>query len=235
MCGIIGFAGHKPAQNILLDGLQRLEYRGYDSAGIAFFKDNGNHISIRKTAGKVNDLRAICDDENNSVTGIGHTRWATHGGVTNANAHPHKFGDVTLLHNGIIENYHELIKKYDLKGKLKSDTDTEVAAAVISLNYSGDPKAAIRAAVKELKGSFAFCIMFKGHPGEVYAVRNVSPLVAAHTDGEGSFIASDLTAFIEFSNSYFVVPEYHILTLKDEGITLEDLEGKTVEPEYLTV
>lgn len=235
MCGIIGFAGHKPAQNILLDGLQRLEYRGYDSAGIAFFKDNGKHVSIRKTAGKVNDLRAICDDENASTTGIGHTRWATHGGVTNANAHPHKFGDVTLLHNGIIENYHELIEKYELKGQLKSDTDTEVAAAVISKNYDGDPKEAIKKAVKELKGSFAFCILFKGHPGEVYAVRNVSPLVASHTDSEGSFIASDLTAFIEFSNSYFVVPEYHILTLKDDGITLEDLEGNVVEPEYLTV
>ncbi|WP_026507012.1 glutamine--fructose-6-phosphate transaminase (isomerizing) [Butyrivibrio sp. MC2013] len=235
MCGIIGFTGYKPAQDILLDGLQRLEYRGYDSAGIAFFKDNSGHVSVRKTAGKVNDLRAICDEENTSSTGIGHTRWATHGGVTNANAHPHKFGEVTLIHNGIIENYHELIEKYDLKGKLKSDTDTEVAAAVISCNYSGDPVSAIRAAVSELKGSFAFCILFKNHPGEIYAVRNVSPMVATHTDDHGSFIASDLTAFIEYSNSYFVVPEYHIMTMTDGGIKLEDMEGNDVAPQYMTV
>lgn len=235
MCGIIGFAGHKPAQDIMLDGLQRLEYRGYDSAGIAFFKDNTGHVSVRKTAGKVNDLRAICDDENISMTGIGHTRWATHGGVTNANAHPHKFGEVTLIHNGIIENYHELIEKYDLKDKLKSDTDTEVAAAVISANYDGDPAAAIRKAVKEIVGSFAFCILFKNHPGEVYAVRNVSPMVAAHSDEAGSFIASDLTAFIEYSNRYFVVPEYSILKMTDAGINLEDMDGNKVEPEYLTV
>jgi len=235
MCGIIGFAGHKPAQDILLDGLQRLEYRGYDSAGIAFFKDNTGHVSVRKTAGKVNDLRAICDDDNVSTTGIGHTRWATHGGVTNANAHPHKYGDVTLIHNGIIENYHELIEKYDLKGTLKSDTDTEVAAAVISKNYNGDPKEAIKKAVAEIKGSFAFCILFKGHPGKVFAVRNVSPMVACHTENEGSFIASDLTAFIEFSNKYFVVPEYAIVEMRDDAIEVSDLEGKKVDVEYLTV
>ena len=105
MCGIIGYTGKKPAQDILLDGLARLEYRGYDSAGIAYFRD-ASHISVRKTAGKVADLRAICD-ENDTTAGIGHTRWATHGGVTNANAHPHKQGRVALIHNGIIENYHD--------------------------------------------------------------------------------------------------------------------------------
>ena len=144
MCGIIGYTGKTPAQKILIDGLKRLEYRGYDSAGIAFFKDNGGHISIRKTAGKVSDLEAIVDEVNDSTCGIGHTRWATHGGVTNANSHPHKFGNVTLIHNGIIENYHKLIEKYDLKGKLLSDTDTEVAAAVINQHYKGDPFEAIK-------------------------------------------------------------------------------------------
>lgn len=235
MCGIIGYTGRMAAQNILLDGLQRLEYRGYDSAGIAFFEENTGHISVRKTAGKVMDLRAICDDENMSVCGIGHSRWATHGGVTNANAHPHKVGDVVLVHNGIIENYHQLIEKYHLMGQMKSETDTEVACAVINANYNGNPEEAIKKAVNELKGSFAFCIMFRNHPGEVYAIRNVSPLVATYAPKEGSFLASDLTAFIEYSNKYFVIPEYHILKMTKDGITLTDLDGKAVEPDYMIV
>ena len=115
MCGIIGFTGRLEAQKILTEGLAALEYRGYDSAGIAYFKDTGK-ISIRKTVGKVKDLLAICDDENNSTCGIGHTRWATHGGVTNANAHPHKVGNVALIHNGIIENYLKLKHRLESKG-----------------------------------------------------------------------------------------------------------------------
>lgn len=233
MCGIIGFTGKKEAQDILLNGLASLEYRGYDSAGISYFKDTGK-ISIRKTVGKVADLRAICDDENNSTCGIGHTRWATHGGVTNANAHPHKVGKVSLIHNGIIENYHELVKAYDLKDQLISETDTEVAAALFNKLYDGNPEETIKKAVKLLTGSFAFCIMFKDHPGIIYAVRNVSPMVATYCD-DGSFIASDLTAFIAYSKRYFIVPEYHILTMTQDGITLTDLDGKTVEPEYLEV
>ena len=233
MCGIIGFTGVIPAQDILLDGLAKLEYRGYDSAGIAYVNDHKNKISIRKTAGKVADLRAICD-ENDSTCGIGHTRWATHGGVTNANAHPHKIGKVALIHNGIIENYHELTTEYHLEDALISETDTEVAAALFNALYEGDPVATIRKAVPLFKGSFAFCIMFVDHPGVIYAVRNVSPMVATHCE-KGSFIASDLTAFIEYSKKYFIVPEYHILTLTTEGISLEDLEGNAVEPEYLEV
>lgn len=233
MCGIIGFTGKLEAQDILLNGLASLEYRGYDSAGIAYFKDNGK-ISIRKTVGKVKDLRAICDDENNSTCGIGHTRWATHGGVTNANAHPHKVGQIALIHNGIIENYHELVNKFDLADQLISETDTEVAAALINKLYNGDPKETLRKAVAEIEGSFAFCVLFKDHPGEIYAIRNVSPMVATHCE-EGSFIASDLTAFIKYNKRYFIVPEYHILTMKEDGIDLEDLNGNVVEPEYLEV
>ena len=180
MCGIIGFTGKLKAQDVLLTGLASLEYRGYDSAGIAYFKDTGK-ISLRKTVGKVKDLRAICDDDNNSTCGIGHTRWATHGGVTNANAHPHKVGQVALIHNGIIENYHDLATKYDLTDELISETDTEVAAALINKLYEGDPKEALRKAVAEIEGSFAFCVLFKDHPGEIYAVRNVSPMVAPPT------------------------------------------------------
>ena len=233
MCGIIGFTGKLEAQDILLNGLASLEYRGYDSAGIAYFKDTGK-ISLRKTVGKVKDLRAICDDENNSTCGIGHTRWATHGGVTNANAHPHKVGQIALIHNGIIENYHELVNKFDLVDQLISETDTEVAAALINKLYNGDPKEALKKAVAEIEGSFAFCVLFKDHPGEIYAIRNVSPMVATHCE-EGSFIASDLTAFIKYNKRYFIVPEYHILTMKEDGIDLEDLNGNAVEPEYLEV
>lgn len=233
MCGIIGFSGKKKAQDILLDGLEKLEYRGYDSAGIAWFKDNGS-ISVRKTAGKVKDLRAICD-ENESTCGIGHTRWATHGGVSNANAHPHKCGNVTLIHNGIIENYHELAKTYDLQTDLVSETDTEVAAALFNKLYDGEnPIDAIQKAVPLFKGSFAFCIMFKNKPGIIYAIRNVSPMVAT-TCADGSFIASDLTAFIQYNKKYFIVPEYTLLTMKRDGITLQKLDGTTVEPEWLEV
>lgn len=233
MCGIIGFTGKLEAQDILLDGLEKLEYRGYDSAGIAYFKENGK-ISIRKTAGKVKDLRAICDD-NDSTCGIGHTRWATHGGVTNANAHPHKCGNVALIHNGIIENYHELVSSYDLEKDLISETDTEVAAALFNKLYDGEhPLEAIQKAVPLFQGSFAFCIMFKNKPGVIYAVRNVSPMVAA-TCENGSFIASDLTAFIQYSKKYFIVPEYTILTMTSEGISLQSLDGASVEPEFLEV
>ena len=233
MCGIIGFTGRLEAQDILLDGLQKLGYRGYDSAGIAYFKENGK-ISIRKTAGKVKDLRAICDD-NDATCGIGHTRWATHGGVTNANAHPHKCGNVALIHNGIIENYHELVSSYDLEKDLISETDTEVAAALFNKFYDGEhPLEAIQKAVPLFKGSFAFCIMFKNKPGVIYAVRNVSPMVAA-TCEDGSFIASDLTAFIQYSKKYFIVPEYTILTMSSEDISLQTLDGANVEPEFLEV
>ena len=233
MCGIIGFTGRLEAQKILTEGLAALEYRGYDSAGIAYFKDTGK-ISIRKTVGKVKDLLAICDDENNSTCGIGHTRWATHGGVTNANAHPHKVGNVALIHNGIIENYHEIVNKFDLADSLISETDTEVAAALINKLYDGDPKATIKKVVAELQGSFAFCIMFKDQPGKIFAVRNVSPMVATYCD-DGAFIASDLTAFIKYSKRYFILPEYTIMTMTADGIEMEDLEGNQVEPDYLEV
>ena len=233
MCGIIGFTGRLEAQKILVDGLAALEYRGYDSAGIAYFKENGK-ISIRKTVGKVKDLRAICDDENDSTCGIGHTRWATHGGVTNANAHPHKVGNVALIHNGIIENYHELVSKYDLAEQLQSDTDTEVVAALLNKLYDGDPKSTIKKAVAEIKGTYGFCIMFKDQPNKIFCIRSVSPLVATYCE-DGAFIASDLTAFIQYTNRYFVVPEHHILTMTAEGITVEDLDGKVMEPEYMEV
>lgn len=234
MCGIIGFTGRKPAKDILIDGLERLEYRGYDSAGIALLNDDDT-LTIRKKAGRVSKLRELCKDGDYSSTcGIGHTRWATHGGVTDANAHPHRCGNVALIHNGIIENYSDIIREYGLADKLVSETDSEVVAALLDTLYDGDPIAAIRKAVKIIAGSFALCIMFADRPGIIYAVRNVSPMVAAHSE-EGSIIASDLTAIISFSKDYFVVPEYHILTMTQEGIRVEDLKGNEVKPQMLEI
>ena len=233
MCGIIGFTGNTPAKDIIIDGLERLEYRGYDSAGIALLSDN--HISVRKRTGKVAALRKLCEElENSSTCGIGHTRWATHGGVTDVNAHPHKCGNVVLIHNGIIENYRQLIVEYGLENKLVSETDSEVVAALLDTFYDGDPIAAIKKTVNALSGAFALCIMFKDIPGKIFAIRNVSPMVATYCE-RGSIIASDLTALIEFSKEYFVVPEYHILTLSKDGIEIQDLKGESVAPKMLSV
>ena len=148
MCGIIGYTGPLEARKLLLDGLAGLEYRGYDSAGIAYF-DQDSQIRLVKTVGKVAALREMVGGgrEELSHCGIGHTRWATHGGVTNANAHPHRFGSVTLIHNGIIENYHQLTEEFCLEGRLMSQTDSEVAAGVLDAMYQAcgrDPLAAIR-------------------------------------------------------------------------------------------
>lgn len=233
MCGIIGYNGELLAPPLLVDGLSRLEYRGYDSAGIAIKQEN--QIQLIKKAGKVAVLReAIESSEISGTCGIGHTRWATHGGVSNTNAHPHQVGRVVLIHNGIIENYRELIKKYQLQDQLVSQTDTEVAAALFNHFYTGDPKQAIRDAVQEFVGSFAFCIMFDNQPELIYAVRNVSPMVATCCD-QGSFIASDLTALIPYTNRYFVVPEYHIVTMYPDHVQIETMDGVLVKPEYLEV
>ena len=234
MCGIVGFTGELPAKDILISGLEQLEYRGYDSAGIAVL-DSEKGLLLKKKTGHVADLREAAKDMDTQGTcGIGHTRWATHGGVTEANAHPHNCGSVTLIHNGIIENYRELTVEYGLSEKLKSETDTEVVAALLDKIYEGDPIVAIRKTVKLLSGTFALCIMFSDRPNVIYCVRNVSPLVAAVFD-EGTIIASDLTALIPYSKKYFVVPEYHILTMTKDSIHVEDMKGNKVTPEILTV
>ena len=233
MCGIIGFTGKKAARDIILNGLERLEYRGYDSAGVALLDDG--KITVKKRTGKVAELRGLCQSEESTATcGIGHTRWATHGGVTDANAHPHRCGQVVLIHNGIIENYRELIREYSLQDKLVSETDSEVVAALLDTFYEGDPVKAIKKTIKALSGAFALCIMFQDIPGKIFAIRNVSPMIATSC-ADGSIIASDLTAVVEFSKEYFVVPEYHILTLTEDGIDVMDMKGNEVKPEILSV
>ena len=233
MCGIIGFTGNEPAKDIIIGGLERLEYRGYDSAGLALLSND--QIQVRKRTGKVEELRKLCEAEKMPATcGIGHTRWATHGGVTDVNAHPHRVGKVVLIHNGIIENNRQIVTEYGLADQLVSETDSEVVAALLNKFYEGDPVKAIKKTVKVLSGAFALCIMFQDIPDTIYAIRNVSPMVATSCE-RGSVIASDLTALIEFSKEYFVVPEYHILTLKKDGIDIQDLKGNKVTPQMLTV
>lgn len=235
MCGIIGYTGSEDVREVLLDALELLEYRGYDSAGIAVKDQTSGDTKVSKCAGRVSDLRAICASEKVLTDcGIGHTRWATHGGVSDGNAHPHQVGKVTLVHNGIVENYRELIADYDLEGELKSETDSEVVAALLNRVYDKDPAAAIQKVVSKLKGTFALVIMFADIDDVIYSVRNVSPIVATYCE-QGAMLASDLTALCRFTNRYFVVPEYHILELRKEGVALRDFNGNEVEPEYLEV
>lgn len=232
MCGIIGYTGSENVKEVLLDALELLEYRGYDSAGIAVME--AHEIQVYKRAGRVRDLREKCKDQaEKAICGIGHTRWATHGGVNDTNAHPHQVGKVTLVHNGIIENYRELIADYDLADQLRSETDSEVVAALLNHFYQGNPEEAIKKTVRKLKGTFALVIMFADREGVIYSTRNVSPIVATYCK-EGAMLASDLTALCRFTNQYFVVPEYHILELRNDGISLKDFEGNKKEPEYLT-
>lgn len=234
MCGIIGYAGSENVTDVLLDALELLEYRGYDSAGVAVKDQHTKKTTVYKKAGRVSDLREVCaGKEVKTGCGIGHTRWATHGGVNDRNAHPHQVGKVTLVHNGIIENYRELIADYDLAGELQSETDSEVVAALLNRFYEGDPRAAMKKVVAKLKGTFALVVLFEDKNDVIYSTRNVSPIVATLCD-EGAMLASDLTALCRFTNRYFVVPEYHILELYQDKLVLSDFDGNEVEPEYLT-
>ena len=216
--------------------MEALEYRGYDSAGIAYFNNNG--IRTIKAEGKVS---CLCEKvkveaaDDKTTCGIGHTRWATHGGVSNINCHPHTSGKVTLIHNGIIENYKILEEELKQKGKEPiSQTDSEIAAMVIDDCYDGNPVKAIKTAIARLEGAYGFCIMFADQPGIIYAVRNGSPLVAASTE-KGSVIASDMVALIPYSKDYFVLPEHHIARLTADGITVTNMNHQVVEPKMLHV
>ena len=237
MCGIIGYSGPLDACKVLLDGLSGLEYRGYDSAGIGLCMEDAS-IRIAKKVGKVKNLREYCAENihGSAHSGIGHTRWATHGGVTDANAHPHRAGKVTLIHNGIIENYHELTEQFHLEGQLVSQTDSEVAARVLDALYDGDPLKAIQKLQELIVGSYGFCILFDDQPGSVYAIRKVSPLVASYTHA-GAIIASDLTALIPYSNQYFVVPEDKIVRLTPYKVHVYNMDETftKVYPEIMTV
>lgn len=233
MCGIIGYTGYSQARGVLLKGLKTLEYRGYDSAGIALYKKESKKVSVVKCKGRVSLLEEKAKNEI-GCCGIGHTRWATHGGVTDSNSHPHKFGNVTLVHNGIIENYDAVKNQLGIESQLKSQTDSEVVAALINNYYSTEegPEKAIIKAVKELKGTFALGIMFDGIENTIYAVRNVSPIVCCQND-DGAYIASDVTAIGEYSDDYFILPELTVAKMTKNGFTVTDFNGNTVNPKML--
>ncbi len=235
MCGIVGYNGKDSVTDQLLESLELLEYRGYDSAGLATLNETTGKVKLRKCAGRVADLRKICqNDKKISTCGIGHTRWATHGGVNDVNAHPHRSGDVLLVHNGIVENYEELIDHFMLHKELKSQTDTEVVAAVLNKFYQGDPHEAICKTVKYLKGTFALVVMFVDQPEVIYAIRNVSPIVAA-CNQNGTMLASDVAALGSTAEKYMVIPEYVITELHKNEIKLFDLKGKQVEPHFMDI
>ena len=217
MCGIIGYIGKKQPVNFLLEGLKKLEYRGYDSSGIAI-KENEN-IQIIRSIGRIKDLENKTKNTKllNGNIGIAHTRWATHGEPTTENAHPHQVGNVTLVHNGIIENAEELRENLITDGvKFKSETDTEVACAVINKYYEKDPIAAITKALKELKGSYAFGIIFKDSD-KLYAVRKDSPLIIGIGEEE-NYIASDIAAIINYTNKYILLEDNEIVELTAQEI-----------------
>ncbi len=231
MCGIIGYTGYSEARGILLKGLKTLEYRGYDSAGIAVYHPDFNENLVTKCEGRVEKLMEKTSDVK-GVCGIGHTRWATHGGVCDANSHPHKFGAVTLVHNGIIENYAAITNQLGIASKLRSQTDSEVVAALIDYYYDGDPRKAIISAVKELSGTFGLAIMFDDIPNEIFAVRNVSPIICCQNE-DGVYIASDIMAIGEYSEDYFVLPEFSVAHITKDSIDIVDFNGNEIKPDML--
>ena len=230
MCGIIGYNGTKKCVPRLIGALEALEYRGYDSAGIAYI-ENGN-VKISKEVGKIKNLKEIVDMNTNSTIGIGHTRWATHGGVTKENAHPHKIGKITLVHNGIIENYVDIKKAIENKGyKYNSETDTEIAAALLNSLYeeNNDMVKTLHEASKIIRGSYAFVVLVDGLD-EIYATRCASPMIVALSD-DGNYVASDVPAILAFTNKYMLLDEYDIVKLEKNKITIYDKDLNEVKKE----
>ena len=230
MCGIVGYIGKEEAAPILLDGLSKLEYRGYDSAGIAVF--DGESINVAKTKGRLKVLSELTHDGRMlpGTLGIGHTRWATHGSPSDTNAHPHLNSEETIVvvHNGIIENYLKLKKKLESKGyRFVSETDTEVIAHLLDYYYRGNPLEAVTKIMHRMEGSYALGIIFKDHPNELYAVRKDSPLIVGHTDG-GSIIASDVPAVLKYTRDVYFIENEEIVRL-----TEQNMEFFTVDEEQL--
>lgn len=233
MCGIIGYTGYSEAKGVLIEGLKTLEYRGYDSAGIAVHHPEFNQVLITKCKGRVSNLQEKIDSVKGNV-GIGHTRWATHGEVSDTNSHPHKYGRVTLVHNGIVENYIAIKNQIGVGNRLKSETDSEVIAALIDKYYNGNANEAIIKAVKELSGTFGLAIMFDDIPNKLFAVRNVSPIVCC-TNNDGAYIASDILAIGKYSSDYFVLPEFSIAEISADGITINDFNGNEINPKIISL
>ena len=229
MCGIVGYVGNENAVPILLDGLKRLEYRGYDSAGVAVLRDG--KIDVRRSVGKLANLeKALNGISLNGIVGIGHTRWATHGKPSEQNAHPHRSGPLALVHNGIIENYATLKEGLQKDGyRFESETDTEVMAHLIarSLKAGLGLEEAVRAATGEVRGSYAIAVMSQDAPGTLVAARSGCPLVVGKNK-QGAFVASDVTAILAHTRDVVFLEDGDIAALSENGLTVKDAEGKPV-------
>ncbi|MCD6403515.1 MAG: glutamine--fructose-6-phosphate transaminase (isomerizing) [Candidatus Aenigmarchaeota archaeon] len=239
MCGIFGYVGNRKAGKILLEGLKRLEYRGYDSMGIAVIEND--ELRVIKDVGKIDEINKKLHLENvGGRIGISHTRWATHGGVTRINAHPHVSCDesIAVVHNGIIENYQQLKKELSEKGHaFKSQTDTEIIPHMLEEFYkkTKDPLKAVLETVKKLKGSFAFLVLFKDYPDRILVARYKSPLVIGVGDGE-AFVASDVPAFLKYTNKVIFLDEMEVAVVKRDGVEVYDgISGKRKEKEVVEV
>ena len=241
MCGIVGFTGHHAAAPILLEGLSKLEYRGYDSAGLAV-RDGTNPVRIVKAKGR---LRALAEKTDNGLalpgtSGIGHTRWATHGEPSENHAHPHTSddGNVVAVHNGIIENYQELREKLLRKGyHFYSDTDTEAAVKLIDYyykKYAHTPVDAINHAMVRIRGSYALAVLFKDYPGEIYAARKDSPMIIGVSDGE-SYLASDVPAILKYTRKVYYIGNMELARLTPEGATFYNLDGDEIQKDLVEI
>ena len=240
MCGIVGYTGKSSALKPVIDGLRRLEYRGYDSAGIALATQIGKPLFIEKRAGKLINLEEALKNTPVTTSGIGHTRWATHGGPTDTNAHPHldNEGKLALIHNGIIENYIELRTELEKRGhKFKSETDTESVVHLLSdarKLHNGDLAAAMRDVCKQLRGSFTLLALHSDNPNVIVGARRNSPLVVGVGDGE-NFLASDVSAFISHTKIALELDQDQIVEISPQGVVVTDLSGKVMKPKQYEI
>ena len=234
MCGIVGYVGKRNAQDVLLDGLEKLEYRGYDSAGVALALEGG--IRVVKSKGRLAELRKRLAVEAlaRSGCGIGHTRWATHGEPSDVNSHPHSTPRVSIVHNGIIENYGVLKERLVAKGyTFESETDTEVLVKLIDSCYEGEPLKALRAALAMVRGSYALAVLFRDFPDTLFAVKRESPLIVGWGEEE-NFIASDIPALLKYTRRYSVLEEGDMAVVNADGIRFYNEFAEPVEREVLT-
>ena len=234
MCGIVGYVGKRSAQDVLLDGLEKLEYRGYDSAGVALAQEGG--IRVVKSKGRLDALRqklavqALAE----SSCGIGHTRWATHGEPSDVNRHPHSTPRVSIVHNGIIENYGALKERLAARGyTFESETDTEVLVKLIDSCYHGEPLQALHEALGMVRGSYALAVLFKDFPDTIFAVKKESPLIVGWGEGE-NFVASDIPALLKYTRDYSVLEEGDLAVVTAQGIRFYNAFGEPVERQRLT-
>ncbi|WP_460050344.1 glutamine--fructose-6-phosphate transaminase (isomerizing) [Spirochaeta dissipatitropha] len=235
MCGIVGYCGPKVASDVILDGLKRLEYRGYDSAGLCTGSDGV--LNIIKTKGKIADLRAVVPDNMPGTWGIGHTRWATHGEVNDVNAHPHADTDnkIAVVHNGIVENYAPLRARLQEQGIVfRSETDSEVISHLVSSFYDGDLEAAVKRALSLLQGTYGILVMHSDQPGLIVGARNGSPLVLGIGDNE-LFLASDVTAIVGYTRQVVYLDDGEVVVVHPEGFRTTDLRNKTLSKTVDTV